>query len=62
MMDQNDDEEKSSEILNQVLDEIGINLAQDMVDTPVHHTTATQFDKEADIDISLQARLDELKK
>jgi charged multivesicular body protein 2A len=61
VMDQEEDEEKSEEILNQVLDEIGINLSQQLVDTPSAQAAAVAA-KESEIDMELQARLDNLKK
>jgi len=61
VMDQEEDDEKSQEILNQVLDEIGINLSQQLVDTPMPAVPAAPA-KENDVDLELQARLDNLRK
>ena len=45
MMDDEDEEEETENIINQVLDEIGINLNSELVDTP--STIATSATKEA---------------
>eukprot|EP01112_Ceratiomyxa_fruticulosa_P022461 TRINITY_DN821_c0_g1_i1.p1 TRINITY_DN821_c0_g1~~TRINITY_DN821_c0_g1_i1.p1 ORF type:complete len:216 (+),score=53.81 TRINITY_DN821_c0_g1_i1:182-829(+) len=67
VMEGEGDEEQQEEIINQVLDEIGINLSTQLVDTPVASmsstTTATASSaREAELDMDLQARLDNLKK
>jgi division protein CdvB (Snf7/Vps24/ESCRT-III family) len=62
---------ESDEIINQVLDEIGINLTSQLADTPLAATPATvtaapaapqKIAQPAEADLELQARLDKLKK
>eukprot|EP01123_Difflugia_compressa_P000095 TRINITY_DN1019_c0_g6_i1.p1 TRINITY_DN1019_c0_g6~~TRINITY_DN1019_c0_g6_i1.p1 ORF type:complete len:196 (+),score=48.25 TRINITY_DN1019_c0_g6_i1:67-588(+) len=78
MFDEEEEEAETSEIVNQVLDEIGISLGSELVDTPagerVQVKSATQkrtatpaaatatATAEADADQELQARLDNLRK
>lgn len=76
VMDAENEEQESDEIINQVLDEIGINLTSQLAETPVGTgalgTTAPPakvaamasgpVPAAADADLELQSRLDALKK
>lgn len=55
---------KSEEVINQVLDEIGINLTSQLTDTPssVGTATSTRANQKEAVEDDLQARLDNLKK
>ncbi len=57
---------QSEEIIKQVLDEIGINLTQELVDTPHQNATAqgsnSKVAQKEGEDLDLQARLDNLRK
>ncbi|CAG8611337.1 7764_t:CDS:2 [Racocetra fulgida] len=66
---QEEDEEESDMIVNQVLDEIGISLDQSLVDTPssIEKETTKEkvpqiVDMESNDDAALQARLDNLRR
>jgi charged multivesicular body protein 2A len=57
-----EEEEESEEIINQVLDEIGINLKSELIDAPTTSTVSTSTKVDAKEEEDLQARLDNLKK
>lgn len=58
MMEDGDEEEETEEIINQVLDEIGINLSNQLVDAPQN-----KVEQKVDIsDSDLESRLENLKR
>jgi charged multivesicular body protein 2A len=68
-IDSADSETESDEVINQVLDEIGIKLADDLVDVPLHHhhDNANKAkdkvkDSASNEDLELEARLNALSK
>jgi len=73
VMEGDNDEQESDEIINQVLDEIGISLTSQLADTPLaaapqaaaassSSTPVQKVAQPAEADLELQARLDKLKK
>jgi len=70
MLEDDDEEEETETIINQVLDEIGIDIGQELADTPMSGTTQVQAKKErvavgeteALADKELQQRLENLRK
>jgi len=60
-MDDVEDEEESDQIVNQVLDEIGINLNDSLVDAPGKKQEEAKI-AENDADKELEARLNNLKR
>ena len=60
-MDDVEDEEETEQVVNQVLDEIGINLNDDMVDSPAIKQKEEVAVKDAEED-ELQSRLNNLKR
>jgi charged multivesicular body protein 2A len=76
VMDAENEEQESDEIINQVLDDIGINLTSQLADTPaangalgtqaqpakVAAMAAGPIAAASDADLELQSRLDALKK
>jgi len=70
MYDEDEDERESEQIVNEVLDEIGIDLSEKLADTPntkaeVQKQSATPAKEAATADVAdadLQARLDNLRK
>ncbi|ORX85419.1 hypothetical protein BCR32DRAFT_217089 [Anaeromyces robustus] len=59
VMEEEDDEEESENIVNQIFDEIGISLNQELVDTP---QTALKVSNTVDEDQALRNRLDNLRR
>lgn len=66
VMEEEDDEEESENIVNQIFDEIGINLNQELIDAPqgsigVQNSKLSQANAEDD-DSALRSRLDNLRR
>eukprot|EP00833_Pecoramyces_ruminatium_P011307 jgi/Orpsp1_1/1185339/evm.model.c7180000093331.2 len=59
VMEEEDDEEESENIVNQIFDEIGISLNQELVDTP---QTSLKVSNTVDEDQALRNRLDNLRR
>ncbi|KAJ3334327.1 ESCRT-III subunit protein did4 [Blyttiomyces sp. JEL0837] len=62
VVEEGDDEEESDAILNQVLDEIGISVNQQLVDAPTSKVGQTKEDALELDDAALQQRLNELRR